>query len=348
MSWLRLVMTVCFLTPAQAGAGEKSVPLDYYPEQYKTITADDWSRARQVLDGTLAFEDETALRNADAGIQAWFVLARLEDIEWPDSKKKEAGNYLKGYVQGILQGKGFIKDFRNLELPDKTFLRFDPIFLPHKAIWVMFALDEQLACETAKQSLGDASRCSGSPYCRSLHSAILWTMEKKYRSDRVFDCLRAIQKDFRATAGPDDERVESFLLKRELFKLNDEAKAWNSLWEKFHRSHQGGVLTSRVQWIWYRNMLLMMDVYPEPDVSVLLDMAERTPDFSRKYVFLYGATFLINSKTSLAPRKVDAKEKARLKRLVAELYERKNEKGGEASASGDEYDFLKAAFESVR
>ncbi|HEX8439386.1 hypothetical protein, partial [Archangium sp.] len=268
-------------------------------------------------------------------------------VEWPDGKKKEVSNYLKGYTRSILQGNAFIKDFRSLDSSNKAFRQWDPIFLPHKAIWVVFALDEQVACETARQALRDVNKHPGTQYYRSLYSAVLWSMGRKYRSDGVFNCLQTIRNEFPLTAGPDEELVDGFLLRRELFRLNDQTKAWSHLWERFRGSHQGGVLTPRVQSIWYGNLLIMMDVYPDPDVSVLLNMVERTPDFSKKYVFLYGATFLINNKTSLAPQKVDLKEKARLKRLVSELYKRGNERDGKASGSGDAYDFLKAAFESI-
>jgi hypothetical protein len=344
-----LLITIGFLAQAQTGLRGKSVPFDFYPEQYKSITADNWSEAKQVLDSTLTFKDETTLRYSRVGIQAWYILARLADIDGSNSQKKEVSNYLKEYSQNILSGNSFIKDFQKLPFPNKVFLQFDPVFLPHKAIWVMFNLDEQVACTTVEYALNNIKKYPEDQYYSSLHLAVLWSMEKRFKSDLVFNCLQTVQKAVPTTTDADKESIiDNFLLKRELFKLNNEAKAWNYLWENFQNKNQTGVLTPAVQGIWRKNILLMQEIYPNLDISVLLNMADKEKETAKKYILLYGATFLINDKTSLAPQEVDLKEKEHLKKLIGEFYKNENLNKSQLSGSTSDYDFLKTASELVK
>ncbi len=322
----------------------KTMPYDYYPDEYKSLNAEDWQKMKLILDRFLAYETIEQIRELEKPNEARFILTRMASIDWESQQKEEIVAYLNNFIETLLQGRSFIPDISRINLT-RDIPKYDPVYLPKRAIWAMFFIDNNSGCKFIEELWRTLLTTESNDYINNLRYFTLWTLEKKYDSKQVDICLQEIEKiPAKKLNSAELKKIEETTIKYNLSQIKKQSDAWDFLWDQSETKTSEDVLTHRNHHIWYDNISFMKEVFKEPDISILLDMSQNTTTASKKYILLFNACFLINTALSTSPD-VDSYGMAeRAKKLTDDFYE---ENMTELIIEQATYDFLKDAIESM-
>lgn len=343
----RLLIGVTVVAMSLAEVYAKEPPIDWYPEEYEKMTAQDWPRMKQTLEKVLKSDNIDELRVSELNRQARYTLSMLASIQWNETQKKEVVAYLKHFVESVLQGKGYIKNVHEVDFSNvRPMSRSDPIYLPERAIWAMLSVDVEAGCDTIEHLWQVFIRYPENVYYREIRLSILRFLEARHKSTRVFACLERIKSLSGDKLKPDEsKRIKRFFLKQKLLEIGDQSKAWEYLWDRSKTNTLAETITSNQGWIWYHNILHMKEVYHELDISVPIAIASKSLSPHKKYVFLYCACGLMNTKLSLSPTGAHRKL---IERLINEVEAFYKEVGQEITRRQEGRDYLKLAFDSIK
>lgn len=343
----RLLIGVTVVAMSLAEVYAKEPPIDWYPEEYGKMTAQDWPRMKQTLEKVLKSDNIDELRVSELNRQARYMLSMLASIQWNETQKKEVVAYLKHFVESVLQGKGYIKNVHEVDFSNvRPMSRSDPIYLPERAIWAMLSVDVEAGCDTIEHLWQVFIRYPENVYYREIRLSILRFLEARHKSSRIFACLERIKSLSGDKLKPDEsKRIKRFFLKQKLLEIGDQSKAWEYLWDRSKTNTLAETITSNQGWIWYHNILHMKEVYHELDISVPMAIASKSLSPHKKYVFLYCACGLMNTKLSLSPTGAHRKL---IERLINEVEAFYKEVGQEITRHQESRDYLKLAFDSIK
>lgn len=289
-----LLFAFSYSLPAVGQSDPKGAAYNYYPDSIKTIDESNWWVARSLIDSTLLYKSESDLYVAPIGIYAWYVLARLADINWSNAKQEEVSKYLTGYALQALKSKDALnsKEVSN-PFTDKNFLLYRPFFLPYKAIWAALKINERRAATILAEIWPSFENSTVVNQSTSL-SFLLWTVQGAYDRSDVFQFVtNAIDKLNKDLNQSQINLLYNFSTKHELFLLNNEIDSWDLLWQKENIIYNN---IYHLQSSWIRNIQIMKEVYKELNVEKVLNIADSSKIIEKKYVFLYSASFIANSK----------------------------------------------------
>jgi len=337
-------LLIISLLPATIFAQRKYAPYNFYPQEYSEYTANNWQEMRQILDGFLAYETAGQIRESEKPHEARFILSRMVDIDWGNLQQGEIATYLKNFVETLLEGKGFLPELSLVEV-SRGLSKYDPVFLPQRTIWALFMIDEDAGCRLIEETWTKFASQTGE-YADNLRFFTLWTMENNYKSNQVINCIEEIEKIADGELSTDDiNQIDKIKIKHKLSTMQDQSGAWDFLWDQSGTSSASEVLTTSNKQEWYDYVLYMKDVYGEPDVNVLIGKVENTTNVAKKYVFMFGTCFLLNTALSQSANEESKVQAIKAKKLAEDLY---RENLVEVIGGQESNDFLDVTLESMK
>lgn len=324
-----------------AQSQSKDVPYSYYPDEYAKLTQSDWSEMKKTLDSFLSFKSLDEVNNDPHPHSAKYTLARMADISWDRQMEKTVGSYLSIYLDQLLTGKSFLKIS---ELSVSQFLSSGhPIFLPNQVIHALFIIDNETACRKIKEIWMDASGSNTKGYLENLSIYtfnLFQTLNDKNACAFFLKNYSFLQKNF---AGQKVE-LNRTKLKCEVSGMDDQKKAWEYLWNN-SELNSSSILNNDTQYKWYRNILLLNNIYGDLEMEPILKISENASSVNKKYIFLYSACFNVNQ--CISANKDYMIKESDIKYLDSAIEEMKIQIVGSKKSFGED-DFLLKTYNNMK
>jgi hypothetical protein len=342
MKRLLLFAVIIFSILPEVYSQAKNSPIDFYPHEYDKLSYQDWPAIKETFETFLAFKSYDEVRNYADHFRASFTLARMVKINWDGSLKNEISSYLTYFFDQLIQGNSYL-NINTVTIPEYVSIH-DPIMLPHNIIWALFQINAEAACKIIKTYWITTSNLAISSYQGDLREFTLWLFENTNNkaAEEFFLENYSLLKD--NLSGEEKNLMSAVKLKCEISGMNDQKKAWEYLWN-VSKLDNSTDLDEKAQFLWYKNILMMKQVYGDLDNRTIVKISDKTDSANKKYLFLYSACFNINSQlTSGRGYKIDRSIINDLDRAVNKMESQRSS----LKSLSTEKDFLRVTYDLMK
>lgn len=126
--------------------------------------------------------------------------------------------------------------------------------------------------------------------------------------------------------------------------MDDQKKAWEYLWNN-SELNSSSILNNDTQYKWYRNILLLNNIYGDLEMEPILKISENASSVNKKYIFLYSACFNVNQ--CISANKDYMIKESDIKYLDSAIEEMKIQIVGSKKSFGED-DFLLKTYNNMK
>lgn len=292
----------------------KEAQLGWYPPELEQMTSVDWPEIQRKLAAAVILDKTEAEPESFPAVQtASFVVARIRTISWTEDEKNKVSEFLGKYLIDVL---ATMKTASAMKQPASTQLADEYERLATTSIATCLAVDMDAGVKAIRNIWVELLTEPQDIRSARLRIAILDGLLAGFRNAAAVQFVQELQARTSATTSPIEKRVvDSFILRRTLFELADERKAWEHLWAISPKGPLSAMMTQDQRRLWYNNTTTMLVVYEGCSSDKLLSLAAEAGDPAERYAFLYAGCLLVNR--TLGTARKEANDEAGRKMLQA-------------------------------